>query len=323
MIYFEDIPKRLVREFNKANKTALTIDQVSFTDPRPVSSIYPKPNTTLNTAIGMQLLPGALYTGETTLYYDRSDLQAAFRNAPLSSLLAVQVDRATGVHDLLPELSKRLGARLETKDFYNDPVVVSMGVLPVTIRARPESLLWTGALTVLVWRFDSSSEFVFDYPGKLWAASDALADANNKITGKWVPAHYSYSFDYTSAASVLKSIVAAPGSTPAGLLTLANAPTLQAALVAIDGGDWVSRTSLSTGMNLYQSWPLYNGPVSKWFDQFTIYPGFGGDTMPVELRTLNQIFSPEYDNVLVIQLNNPTYSTWGWPCYGIFHYNNL
>lgn len=322
MFYFEDIPKRLVRTFNSLNHTALTVDQVKFINPRPVSSIKPKPATTCNTAITMQLLPGGPFTGETTLYYDRQDLQTKFKNAPLGTALPIQVERVAGVHDLLGELSKRLGAKFTADDFYNDPVTAKLGIAPVTIRAKPGSLLWTGALTVLVWRFDTSSELAFDYPGKLWTLSDATADAANKITGKYSVAHYSYSYDYSSQASVLAAIPAYPGdsaTTRLNNLTMANG--LQAALTAVDGVAWSVRTSVYAGLNIYQSWVLYNGPIDDWDRQFTLYPNFGGSTMADDLKELNQFFSPEFDRVLVMELNNPTYSTIGYPCYLIAHYN--
>lgn len=323
MFYFEDIPKRLVREFNKANKTALTLDAVEFLDPRPVSSLSPKPQTTCNTAVTMQLKPGALYTGETTLYYNRVDLGTKFKHAPLGTKLALKVDDAKGTHDILPELSKRIGAKLDPKDFYNDSVTVKMGLSPLTVRARPGSLLWTGSMTVLVWRLDPSSDIVFDYPGKLWTSSDAVADAGNKIVGKYQFAHYSYSYDYTNQAAVLKTIASAPGAVATNRLDLTTAVALKNALTAVDGQAWDSKTSTSPTMNIYAAWPIYNGRVSGWKDLFVKYPNFGGATMQEAFKTFNDIFSDEYDNVLVLELNNPTYGTWGWPCYAIFHYNDF
>lgn len=324
MLYFEDIPKRLVREFNKANNTALTVDSVDFVDPRPVTSLSPKPNTTCNTAISMQLKANQIYTGETTLYYDRLDLGATFKHAPLGTLLPIKASKATGTHDLLDELSIRLGARLSKADFYNDPMTVTMGVSPLTIRAKPGSLLWTGSLTILTWHFDSDTDILVDYPGKQWTYSDALADINNKINGKYVISHYCYNFDYTTQAAVLKTVPASPGVTPVYLTSLTLLNNLQAALVAVDSQDWVVKTSYTTaGYNLYHCWALYNGPTDQWLNQFDLYPGFGGPTMNEAYKKFNTLFSTEYDNVLVIQLDTPAMSSVGWPCYAIFHYNDF
>ena len=122
MKVFENVPKRLLTLFNAKYGTALTLDQVEFKNPRPTAKINPKPGTTKNTAVTLAMRPGAAYTGDTILYYDRLSLAKAWLNAPLASELPIQVENETTVHDLIPKLYRRLGVKFLTTDLVNAPL---------------------------------------------------------------------------------------------------------------------------------------------------------------------------------------------------------
>jgi len=326
MKIFENVRLRCLAEFNAARKTALTIDQVVFKDPRPVASIVPKPTTIKNTAVTMALLPGAPYKGETTLYYDRLDLAKAWLYAPLLDQAKILVTTETTIHELLPNLYKRLGAKFLPEDLVNDTLKLDTGFQRLRLVAAPTSLTWTGSVEILLWKVSRPTEFVLDStqaPQRLWFKDTAVQEAvtTTPTTSKWPVQLQTYRFDYSWQAAVLKTVATTANF---GVITDANALIIANALKAIDGLAWTVSASL-VSYNLKGCSVWYNGKVSN----YLAWLASAGAT-PVACLTdstvtalLNQPFNTTYDNVLVITPN------WPWVCQDglraviIAHYNDV
>lgn len=321
MKVFENVPKRLLTLFNAKYGTALTLDQVEFKNPRPTSSITPKPNTGRNTAVTLAMLPNAAYTGETVVYYDRMSLSKAWLNAPLLGTLAIPVENETTVHQLLPKLYRRLGAKFLPTDLVDSPLGLTTHTGSVVLRAAESSLSWYGSVEIGLWSVNRPAEFAVSYPGKLWTYDDGIqaAIASPAMLAYFSPIAQSYMFDYTSQAAFLKTLTASNVQAPINSTVATN---LAAALKAVDGLGWVYSTGMPSG-NLRAATIYYNGKVKDYPAWLALNQGFPYmDVGMLDIGFLQNPFNPEYDNVMLIQPNRPWVDQYGHRSFMIIHYND-
>lgn len=321
MKVFENVPQRILALFNSAHGTALTLDQVEFKNPRPTSSITPKPNTERNTAVTLAMLPNAAYTGETVVYYDRMSLSKAWLNAPLLGALAIPVENETTVHQLLPKLYQRLGAKFLPTDLVDSPLGLTTHTGSVVLRAAETSLSWTGSVEIGLWSVNRPSEFDVQYPGKFWVSDDVATDGvtSPSLTGHHPPALVSYYCDYSSQYTALKAIVANSGWVAISSTVATN---LAMALKAVDGRNWNYTASGTVVFNLRGAAIYYNGPVKDypaWLAANQKYPFIDTNA---DLGLLVNPFNPEYDNAMLIRPDRPWADTTGYRLFFIVHYND-
>lgn len=323
MIIFRDLSKLLLAAYNTANNQAISLLDVEFVDVRPVATITPKPNTTKNTAVTMRMKDGSSLTGETTLYYDRVSLANSFKNAPLLNALAIGVTTEKTLHEILPIVNRRLGTRLQPSDVYNQNINMEWGIATVTIRATEQCLTFVDELVI---GLRLAGEVVADlvdieYDIQQHSISNKYSEtASGALTSKFNQQWRTAMFDYSSQAAVLKSYVAKEGPFQASYhnTNIANCQTLANALKAVDGLAWVAYNSVYN-LNLYGHWMMYNGPTASiTAKQMSVeYSDYDSDLIGI-LDTVNR----EYDNVMVIMLNNPWNGKDGWRESLVIHYNN-
>lgn len=321
MKVFENVPKRLLTLFNAKYGTALTLDQVEFKNPRPTAKINPKPGTTKNTAVTLAMRPGAAYTGDTILYYDRLSLAKAWLNAPLASELPIQVENETTVHDLIPKLYRRLGVKFLTTDLVNAPLDLTAHVGRLSLTAADTSLTWVGKVEIGLQQTIRPNEFAVSYPGKLWTYDDGIQAAitSPAMTNWFSPMALSYMFDYTPQVAFLKTLVA---TNVQSQISSTVATNLAAALKAVDGLNWVYSTAI-TSFNLNGATIYYNGKVKDYPAWLALNQGYPYmDVGMLDIGLLQNPINPEYDNVMLIQPNRPWVDTSGYRSFMIIHYND-
>lgn len=313
MFIFEDARRRLLRTYNTANKQTLAYDQVEFGQPVPIDTLVPKPNVPgMNTAVSLRMLPGAPLRGETVLYYKRQDLGGAWRHAPLKTLLVVYQTTEQTIHDLLPELNRRLGSNFKPHDIVDGPLETDLGFMELDVIAAPGSYEWVGNVKIGVWRKDRPEELVFDYTGKLWRADDI---ANSTVSGYPVSSKYpiaatGYQYDYSPSAAVLKTFAANPVWAQ---ISDATASALAAAL-SINRWAWVMSGSI-VPRNLRYSAIYYNGPVKDFVEAGNM-AGLDPD-----LSSIRQYLNDDFDNVIIVRPDWPWRSNAGFRSFVIAHYN--
>lgn len=320
MKVFENVPKRLLTLFNAKYGTALTLDQVEFKNPRPTANITPKPGTTKNTAVTLAMRPGAAYTGETTVYYDRMSLGKAWLNAPLLGELAIPVENETTVHQLLPKLYQRLGAKFLPTDLIDSPLGLTNYIGSVVLRAAETSLSWYGSVEIGIWSANRPAEFNVQYPGKFWIPDDVDTEtSNHPLTSRRPPSLDTYYCDYSSQYNALKAIAA---TSVYKILSADGCWNLAAALKAVDGLNWNYNTAYATSYNLSGAVVFYNGPIKDypaWLAANQKLPYIDNNT---DLGLLVNPFNPEYDNAMLIRPDRPWSDTTGYRLFFIVHYNN-
>lgn len=318
MRLINDVFGQLLSNFNLKNSMTLTRDQVEFRDIRPVTSIYPRPQTTKNTAITMALKRNAPAQGEVTLYYDRIPLQKPYREAPLQAA-ALQFVATTerDVVALLPKINQRLGTRLSPSDVLNKELSLRKGFDLLTLQASPTSPNFIGTLDLLVTRTaDPEIDIVLDTYKPVWYHDNYLAETTPSypMTMKYQLAWLTYMKDYSAQADFLRTVPVSH----VDRLTPAMSTALAAALKAADTRAWVSTTAKTSG-NLYNAWVIYNGPCSG------IGPDVGVVTADIALMTdggWDGVRGDEFDNVMLIRTNAPWSDAYGGRAAIVVHYNN-
>lgn len=318
MKIFEDVRRRLLRTFNTRNNQNIPFDKVSFGNPVPYDSLVPVPGQTgadygPNTAVSLRMLPGAPFTGETQLYYNRLPLGRAFRHAPLKTVLAVKATNEKTVHELIPQLNRRLGTSFKTRDLVNAPLDLSIGFMRLTLVAAPTSYEWVGSVELAVWGTDRGNEFDFVNVGKLWQADDAsqLSVSGYPTNVRWPVALATYHIDYTPQQATLRAFAASDVWAP---LSDANATTLANALKAVDGRGWLMSTNI-TPYNLRGTSIYYNGKVATFVPTGILVDDPGAASI---VKMLNS----DYDNVLIARADWPWKSASGFRSFLIVHYND-
>lgn len=318
MRLINDVFGQLLANFNQKNSMTLTRDQVEFRDIRPVSSIYPRPQTTKNTAITMALKRNAPAHGEVTLYYDRIPLQKPYREAPLQApALQFVATTERDVVALLPLINRRLGTRLTTTDVINKELSLRKGFDLLTLQASPSSPNFIGTLDLLVVRsVNPVSDLLIDTYKPVWYYDNYLTEntASYPMTMKYQLAWLTYMKDYSAQADFLRTVPVSPVTR----LTPAMSTALAAALKAVDTRAWTSSTSKVAG-NLYNAWAIYNGPCSD------IGSDVGIAAEDVALMAdggWDGVRADEFDNVLLIRTNAPWSDAYGGRAAIVVHYNN-
>lgn len=318
MRLINDVFGQLLANFNQKNSMTLTRDQVEFRDIRPVTSIYPRPQTTKNTAITMVLKRNAPAQGEVTLYYDRIPLQKPYREAPLQSpTLQFVATTERDVVALLPKINRRLGTKLASTDVLNKELSLRKGFDLLTLQASPSSPNFIGTLDLLVVRTtDPEIDVVLDTYKPVWYYDNVLAEntASYPLALKYQLAWLTYMKDYSAQADFLRTVPVSQ----IDRLTPAMSTALAAAMKAVDGRAWTSTTTKTAG-NLYNSWVIYNGPCAD------IGPEVGIIAEEIALMTdggWDGVRSDEFDNVLLIRTNAPWSDNYGGRAAVVIHYNN-
>lgn len=312
---FNSVEAQCLAAFNAANSTTLTLSQVEFKDVRPVDSITPRPVTDRNTAITMATKRGAPFTGETTLYYDRIQLASPFKNAPLLSTLSVKATTEKTIHELLPEINRRMGTDFDPSEIEDAELNIEKGFDVITLRASATCRQFVGSVKLKVTAVpDPTREIVVPYMGELWYKDHQAADANTTrpLTQKYPPGLKTYLCDYSVSAEFLRTVPASPDYNP--IIDSVFGLKLAAALKAGDGISWSFTTSRLTN-NLYRSWPIYNGPIADlnidtWVDE----PHYGA--------AVGAMRADEFDNVLILRTNGNDSDSFGYRSCLIVHYNN-
>lgn len=312
---FNSVAGRCLAAFNAANGTTLTMEQVEFTDVRPVDSITPRPNTPRNTAITMKVKRGAPFTGETTLYYDRIQLATPFKNAPLQTLLGVSATTEKTIHELLPLINRRLGTSFVEDEILDAPLKLEKGFDVITVQTTGKSQHFVGSVQLQVTRpTNPAVDLVVPHMGELWYKDHIFAEsiAGQPLTQKWPPALRTYLSDYSFSADFLRTVPAYPEYTP--ITDTAFGSKLANSLKAVDLISWVF-TATKTIANLYRAWPIYNGPTKD----FNLDPHIDE---PYYAEAVDQMRSDEFDNVLVLMTNGAWTDAYGYRSCIVVHYND-
>lgn len=318
MRLINDVFGQLLANFNQKNSMTLTRDQVEFRDIRPVTSIYPRPQTTKNTAITMALKRNAPAQGEVTLYYDRIPLRRPYHQAPLQMpALQLVVTTEHDIVTLLPKINRRLGTRLTPSDVLNRELSLRKGFDLITLQASPSSPNFIGTLEMLAVRGTATgNDIVIDTYKPVWYYDNYLTETTPgyPMNTKYQPAWLTYMKDYSAQADFLRTV-------PADLVTRLTpemSTALAAALKAVDTRAWTSTNSRISG-NLYNAWVIYNGPCSD------IGSDVGIVTEEVALMAdggWDGVRADEFDNVLLIRTNAPWTDSYGGRSAIVIHYNN-
>lgn len=318
MKIFEDARRRALRTFNTNNKTNIPYSAVEFGPPMPYDSVVPVPGQSdsdygPNTVMSLKMLPGAPYTGETQVYYNRYPLGRGWRHAPLKTLLPIFAKDETTVHALLPEINKRLGCDLAPRDVVDAELDLRLGFMKLELKAAPTSYEWIGSVELAIWKRDRGDEFDFVNIGKLWGADDLAQQSVSgyPVTGKWAVSSATYHVDYSPSYAALKALPSAVAWTP---ISDANATALANALKAVDTRPWVMSTAI-VNWNLRASSIYYNGKVKDFVPIGTLVDDPG-------LASIVDILNKDYDNVIIVRPDWPWKSASGFRSFIIAHYND-
>lgn len=317
MRLINDVFGQLLANFNQKNSMTLTRDQVEFRDIRPVTSIYPRPQTTKNTAITMALKRNAPAQGEVTLYYDRIPLRRPYHQAPLQApALQLVVTTEHDIVTLLPKINRRLGTRLTATDIINKELSLRKGFDLFTLQASPSSPNFIGNLELLVVRtVDPATDVVIDVHKPLWYYDNTAAETTPSypLTSKYPISWLTYMKDYSTQADFLRTVPVSQ----IDRLTPAMSKELAAALKAVDGRAWTSVTA-KTIANLYNAWVIYNGPIEG------IDPEVGivAEEKVLVADGFEGFRKDEFDNVMIIRTNAPWADASGGRACLVVHYNN-
>lgn len=131
--------EQLVAALCQKYRVRLTAAQVQFGVPTllfPDVEVISDP-TIRNSSVEVTHAPGEPYEFATMLHFNRLSLASLFLNR--NKTFSGDIDHT---HELLPELSNRLGFVVRTNDLIGHPIDVEMGYpLNVLLRAAPGSLL--------------------------------------------------------------------------------------------------------------------------------------------------------------------------------------
>ncbi len=324
---------RLLAAFNAANGTALTEDVVRFVDPRPAESVDPSKAVNYNTAVTLQMLPGASRTGEVVLFYNRVDLAKEFASFTSLQKDYINVLDAKSTADVLPMINAKLGLRLTVDEIEVTPITLKDDYFTTVLRALPNSMEYIGSVPVRL------------YNGTPAALADVLyekagsVNAYRKSTAGYTLGEIDYSAvvaktDYTPIANALMSIKAyggygAANTTELDAHMLNYSSVFDNILNSVDGISWVyDPAQQTTAPNTYRMNFLFNGPVSefnsvgrdKWLMVHSAYRAPHDAFVGTE-ADYGTLADPRYDRVLVAAADWPWMSNKLYRALFFFHYN--
>jgi hypothetical protein len=148
MSVFIDSKQAVLNYVNAANSTTrFTTTNVVMGKPKDTAlSDKHSAKTMKNTYLVCQPGPDKIFKGRKFLYYNRLRLEdfARFR-----STRKIRSPQPATTHDLIPAIRYYLAIWLSEQDIENDPVTIDeFGQGTATIRAKADSPLWLGELTV-------------------------------------------------------------------------------------------------------------------------------------------------------------------------------
>ncbi len=278
---------------------------------------------------------------EMDLAYDGDVRTFAYARVPFSSLIndatarwaTVTIDRALSGQEVIDAIRNQIGVPVDITDFDNPTLPYVAG--GVQLMASATSRAFTGALKFTVRVLPTqltelpANQYQYNFRNQLWYAHYDYEDTISGYTwtAKFNPGLLTYGLDYTSQADVLKTLVPhAPPFSASWQISASVSDALMYALKAVDGLPWQSSASHPEyDYNLYSAWVLYNGPVSGVDPTLTNTMGDVYIYPPARLRALAKaqgVPNPEYDNVLMVQLNSPYYGRAGYEFMLMIHYNN-
>lgn len=278
---------------------------------------------------------------EMDLEYNGDTRTLAYARVPFSKLIneasafwaTVVIDRELTGQAAIDAIRNQVGVPVDVTDFDNVVIPYQAGALHLS--ASASSRAFTGVLQLQVRVLPTqltelpANQYQYNFRNQLWYTSNDYVDTISGYTwtAKFNPGLLTYGLDYTSQADVLKTLVPhAPPYSASWQISASISDALMYALKAVDGLPWQSSASHPEyDYNLYSAWVLYNGPVSGVDPTLTNTMGDVCIYPPARLRTLAKaqgVPNPEYDNVLMVQLNSPYYGRAGYGFMLMIHYNN-
>ena len=325
---------QLLAAFNAANGTALTADVVQFVDPRPAESVDPSKAVNYNTAVTLQMLPGASRTGEVVLFYNRVDLAKEFASFTSLQKDYINVLDAKSTADVLPMINAKLGLRLTVDEIEVTPITLKDDYFTTVLRALPNSMEYIGEVPVRL--YNGTPAVVVDFTFEKAAAANALKYVP---TGKYSSnetdvAAVVAKTDYSPIANALMSIRAYGGYGAQNTTELdqhmLNYSSLMADLFnSVDQIGWVYSTAQQiTALNVHRLNYLFNGTVAEfnsrgreqWLKAHANYRS-PPDAFITSDPSFGKLADDRYERVLVAAADWPYLS---WKLYRsifFFHYN--
>lgn len=331
MSLFRTARPQLIAEINRLNGIVLKLSDVVFQPAEAVAGLNPTPSTTKNTRSIMMAAPAAPFTGQVPIYYDRLSLTKVFEHTPLNTYAKLRSFNPVRIHDLIPDLNNYYGLELTTADIEDGELSLVDGVGSAVIRAKPNSMDWTGEFTVTIQPGDLNLEkhlTVTDLNGVQYPSGQSI---------KGQAEVYSYYFDCSSYADYLDAIlVESPEGVPVN-------GAFAAFVADVTGDDWTSDApgnySLEGAVIVYNGPNSLNKPSNSNYDficevvlsgscanfagvlrfhynkDLSIDSVAGVQSLPVEMRTLSQydaststdagyIANPRYNPYLATAYND-------------------
>ena len=325
---------RLLAAFNAANGTALTEDVVRFVDPRPAESVDPSKAVNYNTAVTLQMLPGASRTGEVVLFYNRVDLAKEFASFTSLQKDYINVSDAKSTADVLPMINAKLGLRLTVDEIEVTPITLKDDYFTTVLRALPNSMEYIGEVPVRL--YNGTPAVVVDFTFEKAAAANALRYNYGGIytTGETDFAAVVAKTDYTPIANFLMSVKAyggygAQNITELDMHMLNYNAQLADWLNSVDFIGWVYSTSQqTTSPNVCRFNFLFNGTTAdfnsrgreQWLKVHATYRS-PPDEFIASDPIIGKLADDRYERVLVVAADWPWMASKLYRSIFFFHYN--
>lgn len=327
MSIYRRIEKYLLAQFNTKNGHSLLPEHVKFKNPRPADSVDLAMAAVYNTAISLEMQKGSPFDGVATLFYNRVVLSSEFAVSRLVDLNFIKIKNEKTIHDILPYINTKLGLHLDPSDVYDDPLNDYGLFSQVRVRIMDHCLEFTGSFDMGIMRVDAPlakptirNSVVF------------LEDTGRKGVYAGRPEYpvfpLTFGIDYTAASFYLKQIPVpdAWGAFALAYPLQAAFPTdpamFASALNQVDNLGWRSDINAAATLTVAQAMPLYNGPTKNCTVPSYAYLGVTGETPSADVVWSNPA-NTKYDNVLVMMIHNPWYSTNRYKSLALFHYNEV
>lgn len=268
------------------------VEQTALLGPLQQSDIvYGVPQPTPQGVKNTQLVVSAAYTsayeGAVVVTYNRLDITTFFKNIAVN----LDVQGATTTSDLLPKLNQLYGLGLVSDEVIESPVSPLTSTTPSvthSIQFRPESLVYTGVLSVTVGP-DSAVGQVLASVVQTTLLGGLYYPSNNTALGQAYL--YSYRLDFTADASTLAGLTQ---GTPSELQTIARLINNRVPLT----DTWIYYGA-ARDWNLYRSTISYNGPTADPAVQNAANPAYSH----VVVVTLNATYCSNFEGELWLHYN--------------------
>lgn len=242
--------------------------------------------------------------------YNRVDIGTFFVGLTTNDLvkMKVTVDMPATTHDLLPDLGKTLGIKVDPSDFLNEPLDFTNQVTAVRFKTSPTNQLFTGFIDLKLRyplkKVGEHLSFEFAFSPK---PVDGSTTSENKSVPRQNAGMFTYWRDYGAQTAALAGITMNPEFYAWTNISSTQASALVNALKAVDGLPWVYDTTV-TNVNLKPNvlnygCVMYNGPV----DAYECRPHDAFKQFDVEYFKQNPQLRKDKSHVLIFQ-PNPSYA---------------